>query len=1162
MGTINIYSALDSSRKVIKANGKLKDIVPEIDFSKVVVLNGGETINQNYNVKEKDVIFIRTVPSGVTTALIAVGVAAIAVGVGVGVALWHDFNEQLREQQEKAQRDANNLAQQINQLSFIKGAKNKTALGNDIQYLMGSCYNTPYTVNTSFYKIGGTYGDKLYWLNMFSCGWGPQQITDVLCGTQHVISDAAGISDGVHTVDESSIFYDPENKIEICQNGEDFTDQDFSQKVICTQDGEQIKHEYGAESKPIIRTLSDFTQKVEVCIQLNGLRQYNNEASTWEKRLLKIVPSWSNDNGATWNEFQFAEMQDNTISLNVNHTVRFVATKTFTAAEAYNKEILIKVEKVTPNRESNSNEDVYLLYYQSYCYDNKISSAEELIPCKPLNDFAKDKTSRFAVKFISNENTKDLLDEFHTLGCGLARVWDKDTQTWSQEKQPTRNPAAWLLEIATSDIHKHSQYLDSELDLDSFGALYEYCEEEEFYTDAVITKAEKKESIFSKILQTVNADFVENYTTGLKEIVIDKKEDTPVALLSAQTIRSVTYAKSFERQPDGQKITFVNRDNWLVDTMYCMLDGGEKEDDDVITETNLEYITTAKHAYKMSQRKMREMVLQPKIFDVKVGKEGAYYPLYKTINLQLERFKIGLKSSVIHKLIYSGAYIAGLEIADAVTFETGVRYGVLIQAQNNTGKRLISKEVTGTSKTRILYFTSVLPNDGDVLPELYNQLTFGELDENGEFTKVTNVMKIVNLSPDGNDGYILSLKDYNPAIYEYGVIPEYKSNLTSRQSVTKQEITDVRKAIQDSIVESVEQARSQISADAIRTLSSLDEPGTEGEIATYRGNVYVYHGAWTKANAQGYLGVYMNDAPTPLADCFFLAGATFSDSVGLLTNKGVLTVKNGLVLGVTRKYKKGSVYLCENGVTWSEITDKNDWRYIIATNDQYEIGGEISPGLEAATVGKVYEETGLAALENKKFIDEETRTINADLIDANTIKGKEGFFDDITVTNAFLRSSCYFENTQYTIGDKVLFTFYLEDIATRILFPNIVFPRSRILQFPFSGNCKIRISSVDIINPLDTNIVIIQHNCGRVMVNNSAYNYTTETLLSDILTQNQKEIELNNVEINKDFNYEFKMSFPAGSGYGASRIKVEILTEYDSNSFQAIISAINLSGQY
>ena len=56
-------------------------------------------------------------------------------------------------------------------------------------------------------------------------------------------------------------------------------------------------------------------------------------------------------------------------------------------------------------------------------------------------------------------------------------------------------------------------------------------------------------------------------------------------------------------------------------------------------------------------------------------------------------------------------------------------------------------------------------------------LSFGTLDTDGGFQAVTRTMKIVNIEP-ADHGYSLTLKDYNPALYEYGKLPEYKSNIT------------------------------------------------------------------------------------------------------------------------------------------------------------------------------------------------------------------------------------------------------------------------------------------------------------------------------------------------------------------------------------------------
>ena len=56
-------------------------------------------------------------------------------------------------------------------------------------------------------------------------------------------------------------------------------------------------------------------------------------------------------------------------------------------------------------------------------------------------------------------------------------------------------------------------------------------------------------------------------------------------------------------------------------------------------------------------------------------------------------------------------------------------------------------------------------------------LSFGILDTDGGFQAVTRTMKIVNIEP-ADHGYSLTLKDYNSALYEYGTLPEYKSNIT------------------------------------------------------------------------------------------------------------------------------------------------------------------------------------------------------------------------------------------------------------------------------------------------------------------------------------------------------------------------------------------------
>lgn len=810
MGTLYIYNTISAEHKTVRGKGKLTNILSDYDLSKCAVIKEGERIfASDYEVTDDDILYVRVCPTAsAALAVTAIVVAVVAAGVGVGTGLYaYKLSKDAEKQAREAEKAAKKQSEDVTQYPFLKGANNTSALGNTIQYLMGNCYNTPYKLNDGFYSIGGTDGEKQYYNLILSAGWGQQLIQSLSIGSEK-IKDFSDVSPQttVTGFNATSLYYDENNIIEIAQTSE-FQTAGFQQKVVGEYYGDEIKHEYGESAEDLIEQCSNHTMKVEVCIQFNGLRKFSNK--NWTTKSVTVNPYWSNDGGATWNLFTF-DRGNNVFTYNSNHTLRFTATKTFTYAQCYGKNITIKLVRETAKEETNSQESVYLLYVNSFCYDNKKSASGTLTPCKPIESPFMEKTTRIGLRIIANDNTSGLLDQINAISYGVARTWNKVLRVWSETKTTTRNIASWLLEIMESDTHTPSKITDNEIDLDSFGALYEYCDENEFYCDGIITQGIKKESLISKLLSLCFADMYID-SNGKYSIAIDHEETTPIALLNPQSVRTVTVAKSFERQPDGIKASFTNRESWLQDTMYAMLDGGEKGIDDICTETAIEYATEAEHIYKICQRRMRQQVLQPREITVKVGREGDYYPLYSKVFLQLEQLRQGIRSAVIHNVRKTDGKIIRLDISDLLDFgdntqsdnyidengnfycdENGdnyvsgtmpisATYGVLIQAQSEQGKRTISAQVYGFGKTRAIYFFNPLADDGGIMPQSGNILSFGLLNENGEFDRITNEMKITAVKPD-SDGWSLTLKDYSDAIYEYGTIPTYKTNLTSPSS--------------------------------------------------------------------------------------------------------------------------------------------------------------------------------------------------------------------------------------------------------------------------------------------------------------------------------------------------------------------------------------------
>ena len=796
MALIHVYNSIGQDVTTYEANGVLKDVLNNIDWEHAIILKAGKAIPCDYEAQDDDIIFIRKLPKDPVSALIAVSVvlavAGIAAGVAVGAAL---YNQQLElEEMQKAQKNAK-AKNAIERLPFVKGAQNRAATGQYFPYTIGESLFTPYLLCPSHYTIEGARGEDQYLNLVLECGFNDILIKKLQMKNTSVKTwNTETPQNGVFNFDAGT-YYDSRNRIEIRQTG-DFTIDAFNKKIIGVSVNKQIPHEHAGEDAEenariekewkagVVQELASNPMAVEVIVLFDGLRKFEEDA--WKAQSVTLQVEWTNnpeDAEPVWTPFDSGFVQNSTVSntfeYNTKKQMRYCATQTFTASQSYGKKISVRVKRVTPKAKGNSQENVILLAVQTTCYDAKKSSASALVAAQLLEADKRDKCTRVGIRVVANENTADMLDSFSVIQSGIARVWDKTAKSWSASKVPTRNLASWVLEILTSPHHKPSQYADDELDLASFGAWYEYCEKEGFYADGVITRGEKKKNTIDTLCQNGNAALIYNEFTGKIEAAIDNGRPYSVALLNSENIISIQTSKDFKRKTDGKKVTYINRDvGYDADSVVFMRSGKEyNPETDTISITALKYITDYKMAYKYVWRQMAEEAAHPRTVVVKVGAEGAYYPLFSRVEVQHRALPVGLSHSTVKEVKWWGGLLKTITLDGYVDFPQGKRCGVLVHCIDNKGHGICAVEVAGVGKTDTLKVVSKVRQSADSIPHSGDVLSFGILDTDGGFQAVTRTMKIVNIEP-ADHGYSLTLKDYNPALYEYGTLPEYKSNIT------------------------------------------------------------------------------------------------------------------------------------------------------------------------------------------------------------------------------------------------------------------------------------------------------------------------------------------------------------------------------------------------
>lgn len=793
MAVIHYFDGINK-KTTYTFNGRLSEHIKGIDWEHSVILRGGYRLNADYEVQPDDVIFIRKTPAALATFLTVT--AVVIAGVTIGDQLYKQ--KKALAEMEKASKAAKAAGDQVNRLPFVRGTKNQPATGQSFPYAIGESLMTPYRLCPPHVTVAGIDGQLQYYNTVLEVAYNNVLIKKVRLG-ETTVKDFTGTAvpqNGVYTFDPG-IYYDVNNLIEIRQTGA-FTNTAFNKKIIYTELNSEIPHR---RTKPgmdpierqeiikewttgVVQDLPLNAMGVDLIALFDGLRKYGDDG--WENQTITLQPQWTtaeNPQEADWVDFTNGFNQNgtysNTFSRNTKKQLRFIAHQDFTAAQAYGEQIKIRVRRLTAKADGSANDTVYLMGVQTYCYDAKKSSDSSLVAAEVIESDKRDQCCRIGVRIAANTNTEGLLDAISVIEQACARTWDSENAQWSLTKTPTSNLAAWVLEILTSPHHAPSQYTDAELDLDTFGAFYEYCATEGFNADGVITNGAPKKNTIDTLLKNANAALVYNRMTGLVEVAIDNGRDYSVALLNSENIISISTTKEFKRKTDGKKVKYVNAaGGYDVDSVTFMRDGGDYDPStDTLTETALQFVTSYEHAFKIAWRQMAEELAQPRVITIKAGLESAYYPLYSRVDVQHKTLKNGLAHGVIKSLTWQNSYLKKIILDGSVTFPVGTSCGVIINCVSDTGHGILALKVTGSGKTSELNVTTTLRNNAPLIPSAGNVLSFGELDADEEFTLVTSQMKITD-AEESADGYTLTLVDYNEDVYEYGTLPTYKSNLT------------------------------------------------------------------------------------------------------------------------------------------------------------------------------------------------------------------------------------------------------------------------------------------------------------------------------------------------------------------------------------------------
>ena len=802
-----LYKELSNKQTPIElpAGKTIKEALPDLDLDNAIIVINGKVVKPDYILQENDIATIRLTPAGtvaLVVTLVVVAVVAVAAAVVGGVAAYKAkaAAEKAQEELEKVKKLTNKS--DIDNRPFLRGASNTLATGNSQPYIIGRHFFTPYLLSSPFYKITGTDGADEYTYTVLECGFN-KQIIQKLAIDDITIKTFSQTSpqEGAFNLD-TGIFAE-DGRVEIAQDGALLTDLTaLNYKTESKACNDEIPHDSDVEAgtqEYLTYTLNPYAKDVDIAISFPyGLYAMNDDGDKIETQTT-ITPQYSLDGGSTWIDFTFDNngTATNTFKRNVStKELRFVAHKDFTLANyttLHNNgqtAIYIRIRNNGNSGDSMIHNDCYCLFYQSVCYDPE-KSTSELVPCRVVEDRERAYCTVLGLKLKATKINEDKLKKINIISHGVARTWNGTA--WSSTKSATRNPAAWALEIETSDSHPASKYNDSEIDLDSFGDYYDFCELNGYKFDYVITQNIKKDDVLNYIMEATGACI---YTDiyGRRAVAFDHAQENALAVYNPQNIIDIQNKKTFGRRTDALRLKWVNaKDDLFQEDTYLLMREVNGvpltlNENSIIKDVTVTGITTFDHVVKYARRLMAVEILRPKTTIIEVGNEGIFYTPLSKILIQDDSLKIGIgKGYTIRECVWQSGLLKKIYTNELLTFDPQKSYGIIVNCYSTDDGKPVAIKVEGTGTTDELTVLTSIRTSATFKPDAGNIFSFGELDINGEFSKVTTEYLISDIKRS-DKGFTLDLVNYNEAIYDSGTIPAYKSNITKKSTAEKKGI--------------------------------------------------------------------------------------------------------------------------------------------------------------------------------------------------------------------------------------------------------------------------------------------------------------------------------------------------------------------------------------
>ena len=288
------------------------------------------------------------------------------------------------------------------------------------------------------------------------------------------------------------------------------------------------------------------------------------------------------------------------------------------------------------------------------------------------------KVNQIAFEATAYKGLSGTLKKFNYIAEARIPVWNGTD--WNTI-QASENPAAIIRYLLTDTLANPRPISPDLIDNDSLVMLYNWCEQEGYKADGIVSEATKTMDVINEILKNCQGAMIP-LLNGKHTFAIDGNEKTPKGMFNQHNSWDFTWSPTLGRQTEAIRVSFTDSEDYTQDevTVYWYdravhneIKAGTTDADYLLVKKDLKYVTDRASVIKSITYELLCIQTKRNNFEFSVNLEALNMTLLDRVYVSNSSNMQNESTGLIKRVLTDNGNITGFELYSDVEIPTDAK---------------------------------------------------------------------------------------------------------------------------------------------------------------------------------------------------------------------------------------------------------------------------------------------------------------------------------------------------------------------------------------------------------------------------------------------------------------------------------------------------------